>query len=186
MIVGVDTSFLLYLFAPPGTVGVPLDAAGLPVTMPKERVAGLVAELEKTGARIIVSTPAMSELMIRSGVHAAQTWFSIMNKTKVFKVVPFDVKSAIEVALMAGHAVKGEGGKDPNDGTFAKLKYDRQIVAVAHTEGATAFYSDDRTQRNLAQRLGMTVKGLADCIIPTNAAQVPLDLEGGAGDSLTK
>lgn len=181
MIVGVDTSFLLYLFAPPGTVGVPLDSNDQPVTMPKERVAGLVEELEKIGATIIVSTPAMSELMIRSGVQAAQAWLAIMNKSKVFKVVPFDVKSAIEVAMMAGHAVKGENGKDPDQGTYAKLKYDRQIVAVAHTEGATVFYSDDGRQRTLAQRAGMTVKGLADCIVPTTAArqELPFDPEKG-------
>ncbi|WP_309605995.1 PIN domain-containing protein [Phenylobacterium sp.] len=170
MIVGVDTSFLLYFFAPASAVGVPLDSNDQPVTMAKERVAGLIDELEKIGATIIVSTPAMSELMIRSGVQAAQAWLAIMNKSKVFRVVPFDVKSAIEVAMMAGHAVTGEGGKDPNAGTYAKLKYDRMIVAVAHTEGASVFYSDDSRQRNIAQRLGMTVKGLADCIVPTAAA----------------
>ena len=174
MIVGVDTSFLLHLFAPQGTVGVPLDANGQLVTMAKERVTGLVEDLEKLGATIIVSTPAMSELMIRSGVQAGQAWLSIMSKSRVFKVVPFDVKSAIEVAMMAGHAVEGEDGKDPDQGTYAKLKYDRQIVAVAHTEGSTVFYTDDRRQANMAMRLGMTVKGLADCIVPTTLAQTKM------------
>jgi predicted nucleic acid-binding protein len=169
--VGVDATFLLHLFAPAGTVGVVLDANGQPVTMPKERVQGLVAELEKTGATIIVGTPALSEMMVHAGVQAGQAWLQIMNASKAFKVVPFDAKSAIEVALMAGHAVKGQGGKTATVETYAKLKYDRQIVAIARTEGATVFYTDDDRQGNIAKRLGLVVRGLADCPIPTTAAQ---------------
>lgn len=186
MIAGVDATFLLYLFAPTGQVGVPLDSNDQPITMAKERVQGLVDELEKIGATIIVATPALSEIMIRSGVQAGQTWLGMMNKSKAFKVVAFDAKSAIEVALMSGHAVKGENGHVASDGTHAKLKYDRQIVAIAHTEGATTFYTDDRNQTNLAKRFGMTVKGLADCPIPTTAAQIPMTLQGGHGSELTK
>ena len=182
MIIGVDTSFLLYLFAPPGAVGVPLDDNNVPITFAKERVAALLDELEKVGAKIIVGTPALSELMVRSGVEAAQAWITIMRKSAVFKIVPFDEKSAVEVAMMAGHAVKGENGTDAYDGTYAKLKYDRQIVAIAHTEGATVFYSDDRRQRNLAARLGMTVQGLADCIVPAAAAQTSFTFGAGGGE----
>lgn len=183
MIVGVDTSFLLYLFAPPGAVGVPLDDNKVPVTFPKERVAALLDELEKVGAKIIVGTPALSELMIRSGVEAAQSWVTIMRKSAVFKIVAFDEKSAVEVAMMAGHAVQGENRKGASDGTYAKLKYDRQIVAIARTEGAAVFYSDDHRQRNLATKLGMTVRGLADCIVPDAAAQTSFVFGAGNGDA---
>jgi len=175
LIVGVDASFLLYFFAKPGTVGVPLDAAGQPVTMAKERVEGLIQDLEKAGATVVVGTPALSEIMVRSGVAAGQQWLAIMNTSKAFNVVPFDAKSAIEVAIMAGFAASGQGVKTANAVTHAKLKYDRQIVAIARTEGATTFYTDDENQAALAQRVGMTVRGLADCPIPTTAAQIPLN-----------
>lgn len=180
-----DTSFLLYLFAEPGEVGTPLQN-GQPIPFAKERVAALVSELEKLKATIIVGTPAMSELMIRSGVPAGQQWLAIMKKSTVFKVVPFDEKSAVEVAIMAGHALEGEKGTIANGATYAKLKYDRQIVAIAHTEGATAFYSDDDNQRTHAARLGMNVKGLADCIVPPTASQSPLQLVGGRGEKPVK
>ena len=182
MIVGADATFLLYFFAPVGSVGVPLDANDQPVTMAKERVQGLIDDLEKQGARVIVATPALSEIMVRAGVQAGQNWLAIMNRSKVFQVVPFDPKSAIEVAVMAGHSLRGEGGKEATDGTHAKLKYDRQIVAIARTEGATTFYTDDRGQRNLAQRLGMTVRGLADLPIPTAAAQTHMQFEAPNGE----
>jgi hypothetical protein len=177
-----DATFLLYFFAPPDHVGTPKDSNDQSITMAKERVRGLIEDLEKQGATIIVATPAVSEIMVRSGVQAGQSWLSIMNTSKHFKVVPFDAKSAIEVALIAGHALAGEGGKDPDAGTHAKLKYDRQIVAIAKTEGASVFYTDDRGQRNLAQRQGMTVRGLADLPIPTTAAQGQLALEVPDGE----
>lgn len=182
MIVGLDATFLLYFFAKPEDVGVPKGEDGEPIPFAKERVGGLIADLEKGGSTIVVSTPALSEIMVRSGVQAGQSWAAIMRASKIFTLVPFDEKSAIEVALMAGHSVRGERAPDPDAGTHAKLKYDRQIVAVAKTEGATAFYTDDKSQRNLATRLGMSVKGLADCIVPTQVAQTPLPLEGGHGD----
>jgi hypothetical protein len=186
LIVGLDATFLLYFFAPLGSVGVPLDSEKQPIPFAKERVSGLIAELEKAGSTIIVPTPALAEIMVRSGVQAGQAYTSIMHKSKVFEIVPFDQKSAVEVALMAGHALRGEDGKSPADGTYAKLKYDRQIVAIAHTERAATFYTDDGRQGTLAKRLGMTVRGLADCIVPAGAAQVPMPLQGGHGDKLTE
>jgi hypothetical protein len=183
LIAGFDATFLLYFVAPSGEVGVPLDSNNKPVEFAKERVAGLVEELGRIGARIIVGTPALSEIMVRAGVQAGQTYVGIMRRSKAFSIVPFDEKSAIEVAIMAGHAVRGERGKTANDGTHAKLKYDRQIVAIAHTEGATTFYTDDRNQRNLAVKLGMKVVGLEDCLVPTGAAQQSLPLVGGGNEA---
>jgi hypothetical protein len=183
LIAGVDATFLLYFFAPPGSVGVPLDSSGQPVTMAKERVSGLVTELEKQGATVIVATPALSEMMVRSGVQAGQTWLALMNQSKAFKVVPFDAKAAIEVAIMAGHTAKGEGAKIATQETYAKLKYDRQIVAISKTEGASTFFTDDERQGNLARRLGMTVRGLADVPIPALAAKLDLPFEKSDGEA---
>lgn len=179
MIVGADATFLLYFFAPAGTVGVPTDAHGAPISFAKERVEGLIEELGKSGARVIVATPALAEIMVRTGVVAGQAYIKLMRASKVFTIVPFDEKSAIEVALMAGHAVQGAGDRDLLVGTKAKVKYDRQIVAIAHTEGAKTFYTDDENQGKLAKRLGMVVKGLGDCLVPTTAAQASFAFNPG-------
>lgn len=175
MIVGMDATFLLHFFAPIGSVEGPTDSTGKPVEFVKERVDALVKDMEKTGAKIIVGTPALSEISVRAGVQAAQTWIAIMSKSPHFKIVEFDIKSALEVAVMVGNAVKGEGGKAATSDTFAKLKYDRQIVAIAHTEGATVFYTDDGRQANMAARLGMAVKGTEDLPIPANKKQITIE-----------
>lgn len=175
MIVGLDATFLLYFFAPAGSVETPRDSGEQPVDFAKERVALLIEDLEKSHATLIVGTPALAEISVRAGVQAAQEWITTMKKSAIFRIVPFDEKSAIEVAIMAGNEIKGDGISVVSAETYAKVKYDRQIVAIAHTEGAKTFYTDDQRQGNLAKRLGMVVRGLEDCPAPTASSQGNFD-----------
>jgi len=180
--VAFDATFLLYLFREPGTVAAPNDAAGAPIGYAKERVTGLLAELQKTGTSIIVPTPALSEIMVRGGVVAGQQYVALMTRARVFRIAPFDMRAAIETAVMHGHAVAGEKGSSATTATHAKLKYDRQIVAIAKVEGAHTFYTDDLDQRAFAEKHGMTVRGLGDLPVPTDATQTDLFTAAGLGD----
>lgn len=179
MTVAFDATFLLYLFRDPGTVPAPLDAAGKPIQYAKERVEALLSELQKTRTTIVVATPALSEIMVRAGVAAGQQYMALMGRARVFKIVPFEIRAAIETAIMHGHATSGEKNRAPTAATHAKLKYDRQIVAIAKVEGVHVFYTDDGDQCGLAERQGMTVRGLGDLPIPTAASQ--LDIFGPVG-----
>jgi hypothetical protein len=127
--------------------------------------------LQRTETRIIVATPALSEIMIRSGVDAGQQYLGLMARARVFKISSFDIRAAIEVAIMQGHILAGEHGKSATAATHAKLKYDRQIVAIAKVEGAQTLYTDDGDQRTFAERHGLAVRGLADLPVPDTAAQ---------------
>jgi predicted nucleic acid-binding protein len=128
-------------------------------------------ELQRTETQIVVATPALSEIMIRSGVAAVQQYISLMTRTRVFKISSFDIRAAMEVAIMQGHVVAGERGKSATAATHAKLKYDRQIVAIAKVEGAQTLYTDDKDQRSFPERHGLAVRGLADLPIPASTAQ---------------
>jgi predicted PilT family ATPase len=175
--VAFDTSFLLYLLAPAGQVGAPLDENGSPIPFVKERVASLVSDLEKAGTKVLVPTPALSEIMVRAGVEAGQGYIALMKRTRVFRIVPFDEKAAIETAIMAGDASKHPKVRAATDGTYAKIKYDRQIVAIAVTEGATTLFTDDRNQQTFAKRHGLRVMGIGDCLVPAIESQMNLALE---------
>lgn len=70
-----------------------------------------------------------------------------------------------------GHVIEGERGRSATAATHAKLKYDRQIVAIAKVEGARLLYTDDRDQRAFAEKHGLTVRGLADLPLPDSNAQ---------------
>lgn len=180
MMVAFDASFLLYLFAPAGDVGTPLDENEKPIEFAKQRVKALFDALEAGNTKIVIPTPALSEVMVRTGVEAGQAYMALMAKTKVFRIVPFDEKSAIELPLMYGLQRKGEGLKSADAGTYAKVKYDRQIVAIACTEGCKTLYTDDQNQRKFAEKQGMKVIGLADCPVPTEDAQMQLSLASPA------
>lgn len=171
MTVAFDASFMLYLFAPAGDVGTPLDADQVPITFAKARVQALLKALEAADTRIVIPTPALSEVMVRSGVEAGQSYLSILDKSKVFRIAAFDQIAAVELPLMYGLQRGGSDLKAATDGTYAKVKYDRQIVAIARTAGCRVLYSDDRNQRNFAKRVGLEVRGLGDCEVPADDAQ---------------
>jgi hypothetical protein len=66
-----DTTTAL-LFLRPGTTP-PLDpATGAPVQHAEARIALLIETLEKARTRIIIPTPALSELLIRAGAGTAE------------------------------------------------------------------------------------------------------------------
>lgn len=51
-------------------------------------------------------------------------------------------------------------------GTWVKVKFDRQIVAIAKVAGATKIYSEDADVRAIAIREGLEGLGISDINIP--------------------
>lgn len=120
----IDATMLL-LFLRPETPG-PKDEDGKPLKYARQRVEHLIGELDKKpGEKIAIPTPALSEVLVNLGRAEAQKTVTALNKRAVFTIEPFDQRAAIELALMVE--------KKPKEGpeTWAKLKFDRQVVAIA-------------------------------------------------------
>jgi hypothetical protein len=134
---------MMLLFVHPD-VNVPPDPnTGLPVENVEVRISGLIEELEKQKTKIIIPTPALSELLVRAG-GAMQSLVSIIQKHSVFRIADFDTLAAIEAAVMTRQAIDSGNKRDGADEiTWAKIKYDWQIIAIAKVHRATAIYSDD-------------------------------------------
>jgi hypothetical protein len=66
-------------------------------------------------------------------------------------------------------------------GTWAKVKYDRQIVAIARGEGADITYSDNNDVRKLATQAGIAVRRIAELPLPPEMAQGRWDFQGQEG-----
>jgi predicted nucleic acid-binding protein len=166
----VDATFLLLMLNP--LAKVPGDKDGAPITLARERMELLVRTLSKSRTAILIPTPALSEVLMTAKGSIADLVAQI-NKFSVFEVVPFDQNAAIEVAEMA-RSEQGQKSKREKNTTYAKLKYDRQIVAIAKVKQATVIYSDDGDVRSLGKRYHISVDGLADLPLPPKDPQMDL------------
>lgn len=168
-----DATMLLLLLRP--GISPPLDpVTGEPVEQAETRLAHHVANLEMSKTRVIIPTPALSELLVRAGPAGTALVVQIQ-KSSVFRIAPFDTRAAIELAAMT-HAALTAGEK--RSGVLApwtKVKFDRQIIAIAKVESATAIYSDDNSLIAFAEASGIKVIRLADLPIPQQAQpELPL------------
>jgi len=168
-----DATMLLLLFRP-GTRVPPDPKTGKAVTHSKERIDALVAELGKERTRIIVPTPVLSEVLIGAGSRAAEEIVDQLEKHAVFRVEPFDKLAAIENAAMGRTDLARPKAQRDAAATYAKLKFDRQILSIARVHQATTIYTDDLDLRALAMKAGLTVVGLADLPLPTAMHQTEL------------
>ncbi len=170
-----DSSMMLLAIKP--NVNPPIDEeTGKPVENAEARVNALIEKLEKEKTNIIVPAPALSELLVRAGSDTQ----SIINKIKenaVFRIVPFDTLAAIEVAMMTRQAINGGNKRTGINSIWAKVKYDRQIVAIAKVHRATTIYSDDGDIRALGERNKIRILRLVDLPIPEKDRQLTLNLE---------
>jgi rRNA-processing protein FCF1 len=168
-----DATMMLLLMHP--DVNPPLDfKSKLPVEHAEARISGLVQQMEKQKTKIIIPTPALSELLVRAGGDA-QSLIDKIQKNYTFRIEPFNTLAAIEVAAMTRNAINGGDKRGGLDCTWAKIKYDRQIIAIAKVHGATAIYSDDEHIRTHASSANIPVIGLADIPIPSGELQTTIE-----------
>lgn len=158
-----DATLLLVLLS--AKTAVSLDSrTGNPIERGRERVDFLLVELSKKRTQIIIPTPALAEILVWSGP-AGPEYLKIINAAAAFRVVPFEEKAAIEVAEMTREELKRGVPRDRNL-TLAKLKYDRQIVAIARVVGASAIYTDDVDLKKVARRSDIHVVSLDQLPLP--------------------
>ena len=147
-----------------------------PVAKFRERIDHLIVNLEKSRTRILIPTPALSEILVRAGTAGPQ-YLEQINSSSVFRIVPFDQRAAVEVAAMTHDALESGDKRAGGEGTWTKIKYDRQIIAIAKVEGATAIYSDDGNVRKFGTSAGLSVIRIAEMPLPPEGAQGIFELE---------
>lgn len=170
MTAAIDTSLLLLLLDP--KVPVPPDEHGNLIVDAQKRVLHLVTELSKARRKLLIPTPVLSEMLILTQ-GTGQQYLEKINKSRVFEIVPFDQRAAIELALMT--AVSKRQAKKLRAGsaiTAAKLKFDRQIVATAKVHGATTIYAGDNDLATFARNHGLEAIKLYELTLPETDRQI--------------
>ena len=132
----------------------------------------LVAMLEKSRTKIIVPTPALTEVLIRAG-KAREDILRTLTGKSAFEIAPFDVKAAMECSLLLEEAWTAT---EKRAITKTKFKFDWQIVAIAATRQVTTIYSDDSDVSKAAARATIRVVRIDDLHLPPSAKQARLDL----------
>lgn len=171
----IDATMLMLLIRPDS--GCPIDSVtGKPVEHVSERIAHFVEQRDKAKIRIGIPTPALSEVLVRSGSAAVK----IVEKIKefsIFEILPFDELAAIEMAIMTRNAIDAGDKRSGSTDVWNKVKFDRQIMAIAQVRQATALYTDDSGLRNIATAFDMPVYGIAELELPPETAQGSLNLQ---------
>jgi hypothetical protein len=154
-----DASYLVIMMYPRPEVA--KDRENKPVAQFVERVANLAASLDVSNTVIGVPAPAMSEVLVRAG-NSRHKYIATLSDTWKFQIIPFDARAAIET----GELVARVKSRKEQWATWAKVKFDIQIVATAKAESATVIYSDDKDIENLAKRLNIKVVRICDLPLP--------------------
>ncbi len=154
--VAFDATALTFLFVP---------NAPCAIDRPRDRIDFLISDLHGKGARIIVPTPALCELLVKTG-HSSREIINLVTKSSRLIDAPFDVKAAIEAAIMTRQAIKAGNKKGDHPGKWAKVKFDRQIVAIAKANDASAIYSEDPDIIKIAAPVGIKVVSVCSLPLP--------------------
>ena len=109
----------------------------------QDRIEHLLQTLRDNKEVAILPTPALSEFLVFAGKSAPEYLVKI-RESSFLRIEPFDERAAIELADREISArEKGNKRGSANTSDWQKVKFDRQIVAVALVHKASTIYSDD-------------------------------------------
>ncbi|MFD2265236.1 hypothetical protein ACFSM5_20200 [Lacibacterium aquatile] len=169
-----DANFLLLLLDP--DISVPKDPqTGAPLERAKERVEHLIATLAAAHETIGIPTPVMAEVLVYAGV-AGPSYVGIITQNRNFRVLPFDLRAAIECAAMTNDALLTGKKKSGSAAPWQKVKIDRQIIAIGIVERISKIYGDDGDLLPLARDAGIEVESSWQLSLPPENPQQSLPL----------
>lgn len=135
----------------------------------------LISELQKSKSKILIPTPALSEFLAGAG-KARDSYYQKLSLSSAFQVVAFDARAAMECALMIDETYT-KADKKSRAKTWAKAKFDWQIIAIAKVSGVSVIYSDDDDIARMGKRYGIDVIKTDDLPLPASARQGKLNLD---------
>lgn len=172
--IAVDNTLLTLMLHP--SAKPPQDpSTGLPVSDLRDRIDLLIETLDKNRDQIIIPTPVISEFLILAEKDGPK-YLAEINRKGIFRIEAFDTRAAVELAAVELTIKRSKADKrDGAQGTWAKVKFDRQIVTIAKVNRATKIYSDDEGVEKFAKRCGIPVVKTWEMPLPHVAQPSMLD-----------
>lgn len=141
----------------------------------KAKIEHLLARIDKEKGKVIVPTPAIAEYLVRAD-RAGLAVLDALQKRSSVVVATFDLTAAYETALIDAAAIGREDKRDGSEQAWQKIKIDRQIVAIAKSQGAKLIVSDDEGVRDTAARVGINAVSIDGLPLPDHARQTTLPI----------
>jgi predicted nucleic acid-binding protein len=170
--VGIDETTLSLILHPKARP--PKDpATKKPVDRVEDRLEKLLEDLDADSERIIVPTPALCEFLVLAGKEGPE-YLAKIKSMRTFLIKPFDEMAAVELAAIEYEA-RGRGNKRGEVAApWNKVKFDRQIVAIAKVNGCKQLYSDDGHVIKFGEQAGLEVISTWKLSLPV-AKQIKMD-----------
>jgi predicted nucleic acid-binding protein len=170
--VAFDNTILSILLFPDAEVNEGPD--GKPVERAQDRVNALVQQVQAGGEQVLIPAPALAEVLATPGCNLDAV-LSVLRASAYIRIGDFDQRAAVELALRLRAALESGDIREGVTITKTRMKFDRQIVAIALTNGARILYSDDDGVKRFGERSGLRVVRTGDLPLPA----VQQDLFGG-------
>lgn len=159
----IDTNVLIQILAPASIGLTDPDDTSQMLTQLEERVEVFVSEVQEQNHVLLVPTPVLTEFLFGIERSRIGLFLEELDGYGCFEVVDFDKSAAIECALLPPPSQLKAVSEDS---TAARVKFDRQIVAICKANSADTIWSHDRQLRSIALGQGITIKSLADVKLP--------------------
>ena len=167
-----DSTTLLYLLDPNARPPTDPDT-GQPVARAKERVELLLETSEAQGETVLIPAPVLCEVLVGAG-DAGPRYLDILGNTSRFRIAPFDEMAAVELAEMTRKAQSSGDLRAGTNMTRARLRFDRQILAIARVQNEKRIYTDDGKMSATARAEGFRVTATRDLPLPSGQTSLPL------------
>ncbi len=151
-----------------------------PIERIQDRIEKLLEDLDSEAERMILPTPVLSEFLILAG-NDSSAYVEKLARIRNILIKPFDEMAAIELAAVEVEDRSKGDKRGGSTGIWAKIRFDRQIVAIARTNKARRIYSDDLDLAKFATKLGIEVIPTWELSLPA-AKQISMEYDGGQGN----
>lgn len=166
-----DTTTLSVAWVP----GVPISGLKTkkPVKHAQQRLEEFIEQIAANDDVIVIPAPVLSEIIVKIPDKANEL-IKRIKSSPWFKVEPFDAAAALELGLRTAEAMAAGDKREGLKADWTKVKFDRQIVAIALVVNASEIISDDPDVTAIGERWGVPVRSIEDLPIPKDLVPPPL------------
>lgn len=139
------------------------------------RLVNLVEDLTAKKQMVGIPTPSWAEFLVKTD-EATKDLVGIVNKSSAMKILSFDKVAAVESAIILRTVISSAGNKrGGNDSTWQKIKFDRQILAIARVNNAEVLYTNDDDLIKEANRLNIKTCRTEDLVLPQMQSNIKFE-----------